>query len=70
MWQVKKSASPVSRKQAERIVAFRAAHGYFESVDELDDILSTEKGLDDSIVSSSSKRKTKEDKLQRRARDY
>ena len=32
-----------------------------KSVDELDDILSTEKGLDDSIVSSSSKRKTKED---------
>ena len=32
-----------------------------KSVDELDDILSTEKELDDSIVSSSSKRKTKED---------
>ncbi|MBL90838.1 MAG: hypothetical protein CMH56_03385 [Myxococcales bacterium] len=28
----------VSRKQAERIVAFRESHGYFESVDELDDV--------------------------------
>ena len=28
----------VSRKQAEQIVAFREAHGHFESVSELDDV--------------------------------